>query len=212
MHHLKYFLFFPLILKIIKLLKSVRVNLVDIPCLCSLSVTHDEEFEKNNTRTPFPRLHVSLSAGRQQQQRRIPPPPSSNRAADVSKGLPRHTHPLINNTTFNFPASPRTPKRPFSGPTGANVSPTGQIKRPFSNDSARQHLRAPSRLSVSSAIITMRQAAWQRCGMKKTQWRRLRGASEARGNTLKTVATSSGGRFRQHSHIFTSQARENSAP
>lgn len=122
-----------------------------------------------------------------------------------------HTPLLITPLLISLPPREHQ-KRPFSGHTGANVTTSGQIKRPFSGDSARHHLRAPSRLSVSSAIITMRQAAWQRCGMKKTQWRRLCGACEARGNTLKTVATSSGGPFRQHSHIFTARARKNSAP
>lgn len=138
--------------------------------------THNEDLKKTLfKKKDYISQTARVTTSRQQQQQRIPPPPSSNRAADVSKGLPRHTHPLINNTTFNIPASPRTPNPSFPGHTGGNVSLTSQIN-PLLHHSARQHLRAPGRLFVSSAIITMRQAAWQRCGMK----RRSGGDSTAR--------------------------------
>lgn len=103
---------------------------------------------------------------RQQQQQRIPPPPSSNRAADVSKGLPTHTHPLINNATFNFPASPPMTKCSKTGHIRTNVSLKDQMT-PLRHHRPRHHPRAPSSFFVSSAITTMRQAAWQRCGTKR---------------------------------------------
>lgn len=111
--------------------------------------------------------YISQTTRRQQQQQWIPPPPSSNRAADVSKGLPTHTHPLINNATFNFPAPPANDKmsqiRTHSNKCVFNRS----NDPPLRHHRPRHHPRAPSSFFVSSAITTMRQAAWQRCGTKR---------------------------------------------
>lgn len=53
---------------------------------------------------------------------------------------------------------------------------------PLRHHSARHYIHAPSSLFVSSAIITMRQAAWQRCGTK----RRSGGDSKARTRRTET--------------------------
>lgn len=102
-------------------------------------------------RTTFSRLPASKAASTNRSLRL----PLQTRLGDVSKGPPRQTHPLINNTTFHFQA-PRRHSRIWSNrkPYGT-FSPINQITPPGRRCS-RHHLHVSSRLSCPPPL--------QQCG------------------------------------------------
>lgn len=84
-------------------------------------------------------------------------------------------------------------------------------KNRLGHHSSLRHIHAPSRLFVSSAIITMRQAAWQRCGTK----RRSGGDSKARTRRAETQLKLPRVEWRDfvlHLYIFAFEANENTTP
>lgn len=123
-------------------------------------------------RTTFSRLPASKAASTNRSLRL----PLQTRLGDVSKGPPRQTHPLINNTTFHFQA-PRRHSRICSNrkPYGT-FSPINQITPPRSSLFATPP-PCFEQTFVSSAITTMRQTARQRCGDETTRWRRFGSAN-----------------------------------
>lgn len=154
--------------------------------LCTNSPqTHFEHLKKKIKRAYISQIaRVTTGSSNSSRSLRLPLQ-TGLRAADVWTGLPRHTHPLIINTTFNLRASlPGNTEYPFTGHT------TGGVIKITRTSSLRHSPRCPTpppcseavRLFVSSAITTMRQAAWQRCGMK----RRSGGGSIARTTSTET--------------------------
>lgn len=99
--------------------------------------------------------YISQTAPVKGSKRRSLRLPLQTRLGDVSKGLPRQTHPLINNTTFHFQApSPRLSNLPEPNTVWNLVSI--RSNKPLCRRGPRQHLHVSRRLSCPPPL--------QQCG------------------------------------------------
>lgn len=99
--------------------------------------------------------YISQTAPVKGSKRRSLRLPLQTRLGDVSKGLPRQTHPLINNTTFHFQApSPPLSNLPEPNTVWNLVSIRSNIR--LCRRGSRQHLHVSRRLSCPPPL--------QQCG------------------------------------------------